>query len=59
MKIITLKVVVRDENAKVVSKLFEDSHLAQEGLYTLDAGGISDLTKEELEEVNDELEFFT
>ena len=51
MKIVTLKVVVKDELVEVVSKEFEKSSLSQEGVYTLDCGSISELNESEMEEV--------
>ncbi len=55
LKKVTLEVIVKEEFADSVSKEMERSHLAQEGVYTLNCGGVSDLTKEELEEVESQV----
>ena len=55
MKKVTITVVVRDEEADMVSKDMERSHIAQDGVYTLACGHIEDLTPEELEEVKSQV----
>ncbi len=55
LKKVTLEVIVKEEFAYAVSKEMEDSHLAQQGIYTMNCGGVSDLTNEELEEVESQV----
>ena len=52
MKKVTLTVVVTDETeANGLARQMSKSHLAQEGIFTLECGGIDDLTEDELDEV--------
>ena len=52
MKKVTLSVIVRTEDeAKSVAYLMSCSDVAQAGIYTIECGGISDITSEEREEV--------
>lgn len=57
MKKVTLTVVVADiDDAKHLARDMEKSSLAQEGVYTLTCGDIQDLTSDEKELVESEIE---
>lgn len=55
MKKVTITVVCPDFEAPVVAKIMENSHIAQEGIYTLACGHIEDLTEEETKEVKSQV----
>ncbi len=57
MKKVTLTVVVEDTtDANILANEMCKSHIAQQGVYTLTCGYIEDLTDEEQELVDSELE---
>lgn len=52
MKKVTLTIVVEDErDANILAKDMCNSYIAGQGIYTLECGGISNLTEEEEQEV--------
>jgi len=56
MKKVTLTIVVRDEDSKMIAKMMEDSMISQMGLYTLICRDVQNLTAEETQEVKEQLE---
>lgn len=59
MKKVVLTVVVANEyEAQAVANQMGNSHIAQEGLYTLECGGTYDLTDDEEEEVLNQVDEF-
>lgn len=52
MKKVTLSVIARtQEEADSIAYLMECSDISQAGVYTIECGGISDITEEEKQEV--------
>jgi len=49
-KIVTLSIVCKESDVSIVQKEMEDSTIAKIGAYTINCGGVRDLTPDELDE---------
>jgi hypothetical protein len=59
-KKVTLTIVVEDEaDANILAKEMTNSYIAQQGIFTLECGGIYDLTAEDKEEVESQCPHLT
>ena len=49
-RVVTLSIICKESDVSTVQKEMEDSPVAQLGAYTVNCGGVRDLTPDELDE---------